>query len=47
MQGKALGVIKGDVFLDNVASGVALLHSKNPSCESDVPQLNILKEVSQ
>lgn len=46
MQGKALGVIKGDVFLDSVASGVALLHSKKPSCESDVLQLNIMKEVS-
>lgn len=47
MQGKALGVIKGDVFLDSIASGVALLHSKKPSCESDVHQNNILKEVSQ
>lgn len=47
MQGKALGVIKGDVFLDKIASGDAVFHSKKPSCESDVLQINILKEVSQ
>lgn len=47
MQGEALGFIGEAVFLDSVASGVALLHSKKPSWESDVLQLYVMKEVSQ
>lgn len=47
MQGEALSFIGEAVFLDSVASGVALLDSKKPIYESDVLQLYIMKEVSQ
>lgn len=47
MQGEALCSIGEGVFLDSVSSGVALLHSKKPSWESDVLQLYIMKEISQ
>lgn len=47
MQGEAFCSIGEAVFLDSVASGVALLHSKKPSWESDVLQLYVMKEGSQ